>query len=48
MPGDPIVLATTKSSSIYEITNLEVITNIFIRSFCGPKNMANDPQVENH
>ena len=54
MPSDPIILAMTKSGSIYEVYNLEVIMNIIIRSSRDPRNLANDPdggrdpQVENH
>jgi len=36
LPGDPIILATTKSGSIYGVQNLEVIMDIFIRSSPDP------------
>jgi len=46
--GDPIILVTTNSGSMYEIQNIEVVLNIFIRSSRDPRKKANDPQVENH
>jgi len=48
LPGDPIILAATKSGSIYEIQNLEVRMNIFIKSSHAPRKTPNDPQAENH
>jgi len=36
LPGDHIILATTKSGFIYEIQNIEEIANIFIRSSRDP------------
>jgi len=42
--GDPILLATTKSDSIYEIQNLEVIMNIFIRISCSTQKNGKRPK----
>jgi len=36
LPGNPIILGTTKSGSMYEILNVEVIMNVFIRSSRDP------------
>jgi len=36
LPVDPLIFAATKSGSIYEIENLELIMNIFIRSSRDP------------
>jgi len=43
--GNPTILTTTKSGSMYEIYNVEVIINIFIRSSRDPRKKRTTPQL---
>jgi len=44
-PDNPIILTTTKSGSMYEISNVEVITNIFIRGSRDPRKKQATPPL---
>ena len=44
LPGNPIVLEKARSGFMYEMQNIEVIMNIFIRSSsCNPKKTGKQP-----
>jgi len=44
LPGNPTVLEMARSGTMYEIQNVEVIMNIFIRSSsCNPKKTGKQP-----